>query len=348
MQPQQYSSRRYNHNQHQHQHHHQHQHVYQDTFDTRSVISEPPISRQIILQEIPCVNNCVVPLATEQPKIIRKYRTTKTTTTTQPVFQQGYQMSSSQSANNSYLAKDDQFMEPMNALNNVNSNSSRSQFTNRSSSIPPNQRCQFDENLNNGNVCTSSTIHEPGSTTKRYFKSSNYTTSNVDQLQQQQYLMQQQQQSGLATTPRHTIEKKTKSEQYQNDTTNYVPSQSQTNLQQRQTASTTSTTNNRTLPVNYNNNQQATTTTNGTLNSNGTTSSSCIDYSNTHYNSDWTMRHAGIEKPQAQLATATSIPIFQHPIGAPTSTTTTTTTFGNASNANSANNSAAFSSMKVR
>lgn len=256
--------------QHHHHHHHHHQQQHQQQyFDTRSVISEPANApRQVILQEMPCV--------VEPPKLIRKYRTTKTTTTTQPNF----------------------MLDATNLLNH------------RSSSIPSDAAPL-------GNIVTSSTTHEPsGATTKRYFKSSNYTTSNLDQLQQQQqqqYLMQQQQQQ---TTPRHIIEKKSKSEQYQNDTTTTsqmmsASSASSSSTQQQQQQ--------RTLPVNYNN---------------GNNNTSCIDYSNTHYNSDWTMRHAGIDKPQTQTASSatstTVIPIFQQP------------------QSGNAGANVAFSSMKVR
>ena len=82
---------------------------------------------------------------------------------------------------------------------------------------------------------------------------------------------------------------------------NYAPSNSSHTLRSSTAnATTNSNANNRTLPFNYNNNNNNT---------------SCIDYSNTHYNSDWTMRHAAnsLEKPQSfSNVNPTVIPIIQH------------------------------------
>ena len=311
---------------------------YQDSFDTRSVISEPPISRTIVLKEVP-LGPCAIP--EQPPTFIRKYRTTKTTTTTQPILsppmvfdqfnqqqnfyqaqqqqhQQHHQNQHQQFETFNHLPKDDYILE----TNKINQ-----QFQNmRSSSIPPNQRCQFnyDDNMNNGNIMTSSTITQPGSTTTRYFTSKNYTTNN-DQQNEVNNIR-------ASSTPRHIIEKKSKSEQYQNDTTSFLPSSSQTAFQQRQQQSSSSTANSasnttsnininstRTLPFNYNQQQQTSGGVNnmGTLNSNagGSISSSCIDYSNTHYNTDWAMRHGLIEKPVTPVSVPTStptiIPIYQ-------------------------------------
>lgn len=244
------------------------------------------------MKEVP-----VCPQPTE-PTIIRKYITTKTTTTHQgmppnimPTQQPFEHLQHSSSASN--IPKENVVLINGNKFQS----SSNQQSHVRSSSIPNNQQRGIDE------VFSTMNSSAPGNTTTRYYTTRNYTTSNAEQ--QQQQLANQQKQEMQSTS---------------NQTANYISQQQK----RKQTSSCTSTsahqgTKTHTLPVNFT--QQATSgyQTNGNAANRNSNSSSCIDYSNTFYNSDWKMRHGNIEKPSTTIpvktiSTPTSIPIYQqHP-----------------------------------
>lgn len=241
------------------QHYHQTDNC--NNFDSHSIISEPAMSRHIIVKEVPVCQPVQQQQPIEQPTFIRKYVTTKTTTTHQGIPPQLLAHSASSSnipKENLILMNQQQQQQKYQSTNHV-----------RSSSIP-----RLEEIFTNNSA-------PAGSTTTRYYTTRNYTSSNAEQQQQQQQQISNSQQQ--STTKTHT------------------------------------------LPVNFSNQNissgyqtTAANTPNGNRNSN---SSSCIDYSNTFYNTDWKLRHGNIEKPvlattipvktSSTSTTPTSIPIYQ-------------------------------------
>ena len=197
----------------------------------------------------------------------------------------------------------------------------------RSSSIPPPQRGQLYDDLSSNGYNGFSTLNTsiPGASTTRYYTTKNYTTNGEQQQQQQQFIDQNLR---AASTPRHVVEMKSSQQQHNSSTTNYVPKTQYQNLnqqqqfsQQQQKSQKQNSTLSQTLPVNYNQQIHGFSTNGNNFGGGniGSVSSSCIDYTNTHYNTDWKMRHGDIEKPIATTplinmknsSTPTSIPIYQ-------------------------------------
>ena len=303
--------------------------------DTHSVISEPAISRHIIVKEVPV--SC--PQPEQPPTFIRKYITTKTTTTHQGIpphllapqlggngisYDHHLQHSSSSSnlpRENILLINNGASSSTQQQQKFQSSSSSQQQHV-RSSSIPASQQRLNEE------VFTTLNTSAPAASTTRYVTTRNYTTTNADQAQLLQQQHHQQQQIQQKT------EVKSSSNQY--NAVSQQQQQQQHHKRKQQTTSVSTSapitaTKTHTLPVNFSQNGSSgyqTNTTNTTpINANtmaggrNSNSSSCIDYSNTFYNTDWKMRHGNIEKPVSSTSipvkttsTPTTIPIYQqHP-----------------------------------
>jgi hypothetical protein len=162
--------------------------------------------------------------------------------------------------------------------------------TQRSSSIPPGHQRQYvvDDSkslLNNRNGAASAQFFSMNSNQNRQ----NYSDQ---QFYDQQTMMNDSINRSLST-PRNpnpnvggTVEMRS-SEQYHSNTIPAKTSAFQQNIKSNRTSSSTTNTatQSSTLPLNGHNNMMS-------------SSTSCIDYSNTHFNSDWAMRHGCIgDKP---------------------------------------------------
>ena len=272
-----------NHCQQQQQHYRQTHHTRtHDNYDTRSVISEPPISRSVVYRETS---------ADAPGTVIRKYKTTKTTTTTHHA-PNGYVYTTQQHQVNG--------VPVLKPINIEQQEQSQQQAKSRSSSIPASTRRHF--------INTSQQNVSVPSETSRYYSTrttSNKSQYNKNSMQQQQ---QQQQQQFIApispqisvraaSTPRMVNEEiyhRTMNNQQQSSKTYKDNLAHQQHQQQQRSFNNTSS---RTLPVNYRQ------TNNDSFNNTTfaySPTSSCIDYSNTHYNSDWAMRHGYLEPVNQQ------------------------------------------------
>ena len=236
-----------------------------DNYDVRSIISEPVIQCPLI--QAPMIQQ------TEPLTFIRKYVTTKTTTTgiPPPMIQEQMLNNTQMASSCSQLHKDQYLMQPINSSQTRYRCASSQQQSNngyqaqqgfRSASIPPPQKFNFDDSNRAG-------------TTSRYYSSSTTTDH-----QRPQPIIR---------------ETRNSSQQYNSSGYSHGTFPHQKNIQ--------------TLPVNFNQHQMN--KINSSNNDHMSGYNSCIDYSNTHYNSDWKMRHGdGIEKNIIKPVPQT-IPIHQ-------------------------------------
>lgn len=233
---------------------------------------------------------------------IRKYKTTKTTTTTQhgtppqppPPLINSLDQFNSQNIRQMFEQK----MQQQQSNQTQQNNSFRTTATTRSSSIPPStQRSQFiDQNMSSSNLHQQ---QQPGSV--RYFSSKNYTTSNSS--------ADRNAASNLDTSPRPLIEKKStiSSKAHKSSSSNYEMGTAQ---QQQVSKSNVFNVNDVVLPQNHIQTQYQ----QNQLKQQGLSSASCIDYSNSYYNSDWAMRHGCIDKSAGDASSQSTAAPIQIPI----------------------------------
>jgi hypothetical protein len=365
---------------------------YQDVYDSHSIISEsmqqqaatPVVARTIIVKEVPIV---------EQPQINRTYKITKTTTTTHHglappppppplsfdqfnpeqikqsfahLQQQAAMHQQQQSRNTSRNAEEfqssggsrmyrssSQFPEQHIQNNGQYQQQQQQQSvktTNRSSSIPASQRTQF--SADDGSLYTTETVTNPNSTTTRFYTTRKYTTSGQG-LDQDQHATSQS--SILRSTPasprHHTIESRSVvTEEYQNQ----LAAQQRQEKRQSQTMSSSSTSaaTKSFTPINN-------------IMSQGNQSSTCVDYSNSYFNSEYGSGHSAkhvIENNSsgggrnkndtpvsmgAENTRPTSIPIIQQG-GQMSSGSARPSAFSNSPSTASANTTSTKSKVKVR
>ena len=238
---------------------------------------------------------CPVVQQVEPITFIRKYVTTKTTTTGIPppqlvngqfLSQQDLQRQMAQSC--TQLQRDQYLMQPINTTSQTRfrcqstqngfQQTTGSQQGFRSASIPPPQRFDINESEINSNTM--------GGSNSRFYSATSRTSA--DQIQQPQPI-------------NHVRESKSSSHQY--NSSSYVGGM------QGQRSSSVTKQNNQTLPVNYsqiqhiNNNIRQN---NSSLGEHMTNSNSCIDYSNSHFARQ---NNNGIEKPIPNKPQ--TIPIYQ-------------------------------------
>jgi hypothetical protein len=351
---------------------------FQDVYDSHSVISDsvqatPVVQRTIIVKEVPVV---------EQPQINRTYKITKTTTTThlgptppppppplsfdqfnpdqikqsfahlqqQAALQQQQQQSRTTSRNveeitgNRMYRSSSQFPEqPIQSGQLQQQRQQSIKTTNRSSSIPASQRTQF--SADDGSVYTTETVTNPNSTTTRFFTSRKYTTSGngLDQ----EHASQSSILRATPASPRHTIESRSVvTEEFQNQLASQQKRQSQTMSSSSTSAAATKSF----TPINN-------------IMSQGNQSSTCVDYSNSYFNSEYGSGHSakhvvesgnansnGVTRNNTPLSMGsentrpTSIPIIQQG----QMSGTRPSAFSNSPSATSANTSSAKSKVKVR
>lgn len=302
----------------QHRYQQRHQHQFQDCYDTHSIVSHqspvPGCTRTIIVKEVPVIEPTV-------PQINRTYKITKTTTTTQhgvppppppPLaatfdpdqIKQSFAQFQQQihKAASSTTTRDDQYLnasgclaggagvqtnrfyrsssqfpeQPIHQTAGQNNSSMRS--CHRSSSIPASQRTQF--TCDDGNVVHATTVTDPNSnlTTTHYYTSRSY--KNTGQDQHEHHMSNSR--LAAASPQRHIIETKaTVTEEFANRP--FSSSQQQqilTGKQQKQQSSS----HHETRTVNSN---QAASSSSFKPISNHNHQSSCIDYNNSYFNTEY-------------------------------------------------------------
>lgn len=253
-----------------------------DNFDTRSVISEPPISRSVVYRET---------VGDAPGTVIRKYKTTKTTTTTHHA-PNGYVYTTQQHQVNGVPV-----LKPINIQQQEHSQEQAKTRNLRSSSIPASTRRNFINSEQNISGPEASRYYTSRTTSNRSQYNSNSTKQQQQQQQQFVAPMSPSISVRAASTPRmvngndETYYRHMNNQQYFKTCRDSLSQQQKQQQQQQhyhnqQNAFNTSSSH--TLPVNYRQ------THNDTLNNTTfaySPTSSCIDYSNTHCNSDWAMRH---------------------------------------------------------
>jgi len=223
---------------------------------------------------------------------IRKYVTTKTTTTGIPppqlvngqfLSQHDLQRQMAQSC--TQLQRDQYLMQPISTTSQTRfrCQSTQNGFQQtagnqqgfRSASIPPPQRFDINESEINSNTM--------GGSNSRFYSTTSRTTA--DQIQHPQPI-------------NHIRESKSSSHQYNGSS--YVGG-----MQGQRSTSVTSKQNTQTLPVNYSQIQHINRQNNSSVGEHMSSSNSCIDYSNSHFSRP----NNGIEKPIPNKPQ--TIPIYQ-------------------------------------